>query len=90
MLSGIRSRTTYHKAMCHLKDLGYVKYRPSYHPVEGSEVSLLGVAPIFANNRDLNQDTPSFHRTLDEEVRNLDQNSNNHKQGEKKPIGTNR
>jgi hypothetical protein len=90
MLSGIRSPTTYHKAMCHLKDLGYVKYRPSYHPVEGSEVSLLGVTPFSVNDRDLNQDSPSFHRTLDEEVRNLDQNSNDHKQGEKNAIGTNR
>ena len=43
MLSGIRSPTTYHKAMCQLKALGYVKYRPSYHPVEGSEVSLVGI-----------------------------------------------
>jgi len=90
MLSGIRSRTTYHKAMCHLKDLGYVKYRPSYHPVEGSEVSLLGVTPFSRNDRDLNQDSPSFRQPLDEEVRNVDQDSHDHMQGEKYTIGSNR
>ena len=35
--SRIRSRATYHKTMTELKNWGYVRYRPSYHPVEGSE-----------------------------------------------------
>ena len=89
MLSGIRSRTTYHKAMCYLSDLGYVKYRPSYHPVEGSEVSLLGVTPFSRNDRDLNQESPSFHRSLDKEVRTVDQDRHDHEQGGKYALGTN-
>lgn len=46
MLSRIRSCTTYHKAMRDLRDFGYLKYRPSYHPVKGSEVSLLDVSNL--------------------------------------------
>ena len=47
-LSRIRSTATYHKTMGELKNLGYVRYRPSYHPTEGSKVSLLG-GEVFQN-----------------------------------------
>jgi len=41
MLSRIRSKTTYHKTISELIEMGYISYRPSYHPVKGSSVSLL-------------------------------------------------
>jgi hypothetical protein len=50
--------------MSELKDLGYLMYRPSYHPVEGSEVSLLPVSTSFAKDRDLNQVGLPFHQPL--------------------------
>ena len=62
--SRIRSRATYHKTMTELKDLGYVRYRPSYHPVEGSEVSLLDISTSFAKNCDFNQASLPFHQPL--------------------------
>jgi hypothetical protein len=40
-LSRIQSNSTYHKAISELVDMGYITYRPSYHPKEGSEVTLL-------------------------------------------------
>ena len=64
MSSRIRSRATYHKTMTELKVLGYVKYRPSYHPVEGSEVSLLGVSTSFAKDRAFYQVGLPFHQPL--------------------------
>lgn len=42
MLSRIQSKTTYHKTISELVSMGYIRYRPSYHPITGSEVSLLG------------------------------------------------
>ena len=41
MLSRIQSKTTYHKTISELVNMGYIRYRPSYHPITGSEVSLL-------------------------------------------------
>jgi hypothetical protein len=40
-LSRIQSKSTYHKAISELVDMGYINYRPSYHPKEGSEITLL-------------------------------------------------
>ena len=40
-LSRIQSKSTYHKAISELVDMGYISYRPSYHPKEGSEITLL-------------------------------------------------
>jgi len=68
---------------------GLCKVPPSYHPVEGSEVSLLGVTPFSRNDRDLNQESPSFHRSLDKEVRTVDQDRHDHEQGGKYALGTN-
>jgi hypothetical protein len=42
-LSRIQSKSTYHKAISELVEMGYISYRPSYHPMEGSKVSLLGL-----------------------------------------------
>jgi hypothetical protein len=42
MFSRIHSKTTYHKTISELASMGYIRYRPSYHPMEGSKVSLLG------------------------------------------------
>ena|SRR5687768_7667672 len=39
--SRIQSKSTYHKAISELVDMGYISYRPSYHPKEGSKVTLL-------------------------------------------------
>lgn len=39
--SKIKSKATYHKIIKDLKHFGYVSYVPSYHPNEGSRVSLL-------------------------------------------------
>ena len=41
MLSRIQSKTTYHKTISELVSMGYIRYRPSYHPIAGSKVSLL-------------------------------------------------
>lgn len=38
--SRIRSRATYHKVIRELQEFGYLKYFPSYHPVEGSKVEI--------------------------------------------------
>ena len=88
-LSGIRSPTTYHKAMDFLKDLGYVKYRPSYHPVKGSEVSLLGVTTIPTNDHDLNQDCPSFHQPLNNDDKDLDKETHDLVKGDKDAVDSN-
>lgn len=40
-LSRIQSKSTYHKAISELVDMGYISYHPSYHPKEGSKVTLL-------------------------------------------------
>jgi hypothetical protein len=42
LLSGIQSKTTYHKTIAELIDMDYLQYRPSYHPRQGSKVSLVG------------------------------------------------
>jgi hypothetical protein len=41
ILSRIQSKTTYHKTISELASMGYIRYAPSYHPIEGSKVSLL-------------------------------------------------
>jgi hypothetical protein len=41
LLSRIQSKSTYHKAISDLVDMGYISYHPSYHPKEGSKVTLL-------------------------------------------------
>jgi hypothetical protein len=38
LFSKINSRVTYHKCMKELQQYGYIVYKPSYHPVLGSEV----------------------------------------------------
>lgn len=38
--SRIRSYATYHKVIRDLQELGYLTYKPSYHPTKGSCVSL--------------------------------------------------
>jgi hypothetical protein len=40
-LSRIQSKSTYHKAISDLVDMRYIRYHPSYHPKEGSKVTLL-------------------------------------------------
>lgn len=40
-MSRARSRTTYHKCLRELENLGYIKYSPSYHPQEASKVWLI-------------------------------------------------
>lgn len=40
-LAHIRSIVTYHKCMKELVDYGYIHYLPSYHPLQGSSISLL-------------------------------------------------
>ncbi len=37
----IHSKATYHKAIKDLQAFGYLEYRPSYHPVNGSLVRLM-------------------------------------------------
>ncbi|NOT74415.1 MAG: hypothetical protein HOP08_05760 [Cyclobacteriaceae bacterium] len=39
--SHIRSKATYHKAIKELQQLGYLKYSPSYHPLKGSQITIL-------------------------------------------------
>lgn len=72
MLSKIRSRATYHNIMDDLKDLGYVKYRPSFHPVKGSEVSLVDAGNPFKRNHNANRERIPLFTTLDDEVKGLD------------------
>jgi hypothetical protein len=40
-LARISSKATYHKVIHKLIRCGYILYQPSYHPVKGSEVSLV-------------------------------------------------
>ncbi len=40
-LSHIHTLPTYHKYFKHLQEMGYVRYRPSYHPLYRTEVELL-------------------------------------------------
>ena len=40
-LSHIQSKSTYHKAISELVNMGYISYHPSYHPRKGSKVTLL-------------------------------------------------
>lgn len=40
LIAKINGQATYHKCMKELQDLGYIKYRPSYHPKLGSQVYL--------------------------------------------------
>jgi hypothetical protein len=41
-LARINSKATYHRVIRELTSHGYILYSPSYHPVKGSEVSLIG------------------------------------------------
>jgi hypothetical protein len=41
-LARINSKATYHRVIHELTSYGYIRYSPSYHPVKGSEVSLIG------------------------------------------------
>lgn len=41
-LSHIRSKTNYHRCIRDLVSRGYLSYEPSYHPKNGTTVSLLG------------------------------------------------
>jgi hypothetical protein len=47
--SHIRSKATYHKAIKELQLFGYLKYRPSYHPINASQ------AEILVNGKPLNR-----------------------------------
>lgn len=38
--SRIRSKATYHKIISDLSSLGYITYKPSYHPKKGSTIAL--------------------------------------------------
>jgi hypothetical protein len=40
-LSHINTLPTYHKYFKELQELGYIRYRPSYHPGVRSEIDLL-------------------------------------------------
>ena len=40
----INSQVTYHIAIRQLQDLGYIEYTPSYHPKDGSTITLIGVS----------------------------------------------
>lgn len=37
----IKSKSTYHRILADLRRSGYIYYDPSYHPQEGSRISLL-------------------------------------------------
>jgi hypothetical protein len=39
--SRIHSKSTYHKTIAELVDMGYITYCPSFHPKEGSIVTLI-------------------------------------------------
>jgi hypothetical protein len=39
--SRIRSKATYHRALRELQGFGYFRYKPSYHPAKGSEITML-------------------------------------------------
>jgi hypothetical protein len=42
-LSHVGTAPTYHKYFSELQEMGYIKYRPSYHPGYRSEVELLAI-----------------------------------------------
>jgi hypothetical protein len=39
--SKIRSKATYHRVIKELQSFGYLKYNPSYHPINASQVVLV-------------------------------------------------
>ena len=39
----IKAQGTYQKVIRELQDLGYVEYKPSYHPKEGSTITWRGI-----------------------------------------------
>ena len=39
----IKAQGTYQKAIRELQDFGYVEYKPSYHPKEGSTITWRGM-----------------------------------------------
>lgn len=46
----IKSIATYHVCIRELRELGYIDYRPSYHPMRASRIALTG-----KNDTELNQ-----------------------------------
>jgi hypothetical protein len=40
-MTHIHSKSTYHKVLQELQQLGYIHYRPTYNPHEGSSIRLL-------------------------------------------------
>lgn len=42
-MSGIKSKVTYYSSIKALEKKGYVKYKPSFHPIKGSEVEILTI-----------------------------------------------
>jgi hypothetical protein len=60
MLSRIQSKTTYHKTVSELVSMGYIRYYPSYHPIAGSKVNLLGdFDPECRDDEKLNNSNPN-------------------------------
>jgi hypothetical protein len=49
-LAHIRSKSTYHKILRDLQQMGYIHYRPSYHPLMGSRFRLLAGYPPAKEN----------------------------------------
>lgn len=41
MAAKIKSTSTYHKILSELTKSKYVEYKPSYHPIKGSEILIL-------------------------------------------------
>lgn len=40
-LSKIRSTATYHKCLNNLIEMGFIRYRPSFEPKKGSEITII-------------------------------------------------
>jgi hypothetical protein len=53
--SHIQSTATYHRIINDLRDFGYLQYHPSYHPKQGSIVSLIGGAALQKREVDRNK-----------------------------------
>jgi hypothetical protein len=49
-LSHIRSIATYHKVIKELHSFGYIDYKPSYHPKNGSTIALRMVSELTSVN----------------------------------------
>ena len=53
-LSKVCSKTTYHKCMKELQQLGYLRYDPSYHPLRGSWVHLFDFNAVGQSSQSKN------------------------------------